>query len=118
MAVRSSSIIGRMQKPFNSLLGETYELVTANYRSVSEQVSHHPPITAYHCESSNYEVFAANQTTMRFNGRYVIFQPKDPIFINLKLADGRLESYTCGLPVITVHNLVIGKVYIDVNGKS
>lgn len=55
---------------------------------------------------------------MRFNGRYVVFQPKDPIYINLKLADGSVESYTCSLPVITVHNLVIGKVYVDVNGKS
>lgn len=60
MVARSSSLIGRMQKPFNSLLGETYELVTANYRLISEQVSHHPPITAYHCESSNYEVYAAS----------------------------------------------------------
>lgn len=33
---RYSSIIGRMQKPFNSLLGETYELVTAKYRFISE----------------------------------------------------------------------------------
>lgn len=60
MAARSSSILGRMQKPFNSLLGETYELVTANYRAVAEQVSHHPPITAIHCESTLYDVYAAN----------------------------------------------------------
>lgn len=55
---------------------------------------------------------------MRFNGRYAIFAPKDPVYIDLKLADGSIESYTCTLPVITVHNLVFGKVYIDVMGKS
>jgi len=55
---------------------------------------------------------------MRFNGRYVIFTPKEPIFINLKLPDGTIEYYTCGIPVITVHNLVIGKIYIDVSGKA
>jgi hypothetical protein len=33
---RYSSVIGRMQKPFNSLLGETFELVTTKYRYISE----------------------------------------------------------------------------------
>jgi len=36
-------------KPFNPLLGETYELVTDNYQYIAEQVSHHPPVTAVHC---------------------------------------------------------------------
>lgn len=54
---RYCGIPGRMQKPFNPLLGETFELVTTKYRFFSEQVSHHPPITAFHCEGSNYEVF-------------------------------------------------------------
>ena len=35
-ATRYSNVVGRMNKPFNSLLGETFELVTANYRFVSE----------------------------------------------------------------------------------
>ena len=37
----------RHKKPFNPHLGETYELVTEDYRMISEQVSHHPPISAY-----------------------------------------------------------------------
>ena len=28
-----------------------------------------------------------------------------------------MESYSATLPVVTVHNLVIGKMYIDVVGK-
>jgi hypothetical protein len=55
---------------------------------------------------------------MRFNGRYVTFNPKDPIYINLKLPNGTIESYVCTLPTISVHNLIIGKIYIDVSGKS
>lgn len=57
-ASRYCCVVGRTHKPFNSLLGETFELVTTKYKFFSEQVSHHPPITAYHCESSSYEVFA------------------------------------------------------------
>jgi len=77
-----------MNKPFNSLLGETYELVTTKYRLISEQVSHHPPITAYHCESSSYEVFAQTRSSMKFNGRYISFNPSDRVYITLKLSDG------------------------------
>jgi len=55
---------------------------------------------------------------MRFNGRYITFNPKDPIYINLKLPNGTLESYVCALPTISAHNLIIGKMYIDVSGKS
>ena len=39
-----SSTIGRAGKPFNPLLGETYEYVSKDgqYRYIAEQVSHHP----------------------------------------------------------------------------
>ena len=36
-----------VKKPFNPLLGETFELVGKDYRFLAEQVSHHPPITAF-----------------------------------------------------------------------
>ena len=36
----------RCIKPFNSMLGETFELVTPAYRMIAEQVSHHPPLSA------------------------------------------------------------------------
>ncbi|KAL4688695.1 hypothetical protein H8959_004947, partial [Pygathrix nigripes] len=43
-------------KPFNPVLGETYECIREDkgFRFFSEQVSHHPPISACHCESKNF----------------------------------------------------------------
>jgi hypothetical protein len=46
-----NSVEEGFNKPFNPLLGETYELQTAEYNFMSEQVSHHPPITAWYLES-------------------------------------------------------------------
>ena len=40
-------------KPFNPLLGETYELVNDQLELLSEQVSHHPPISANYCRGKN-----------------------------------------------------------------
>jgi hypothetical protein len=38
--------------------------------------------------------------------------------VNLKLPDGTLEEYSWTSPYTTVHNIVIGKLYVDVRGKS
>jgi hypothetical protein len=48
-AISQYLIIGRTAKPFNPMLGETFELVTPKYRFFSEQVSHHPPINCMNC---------------------------------------------------------------------
>ena len=45
----------RTGKPFNPLLGETFEMDRSDdlgFRLISEQVSHHPPMLAMHAECS------------------------------------------------------------------
>jgi len=48
-----SSTIGRVAKPFNPLLGETYEYAhkEKQFRYVSEQVSHHPVSTTFYAKA-------------------------------------------------------------------
>lgn len=43
-------------KPFNPLLGETYECIREDkgFKFVAEQVCHHPPVSACHAESENF----------------------------------------------------------------
>jgi len=53
-----STAASRFKKPFNPILGETYEFVQKDWRYMSEQVSHHPPITAYHCEGKGFSFSA------------------------------------------------------------
>lgn len=36
----------RCSKPFNPILGETFEMKSKNWKFIAEQVSHHPPISA------------------------------------------------------------------------
>ena len=56
----------QVKKPFNPLLGETYELVDKNYRYFAEQVSHHPPITAFAYEGPGFEVIGHNHLKQSF----------------------------------------------------
>lgn len=61
-------------KPFNPLLGETYELITDEFELLAEQVSHHPPITAYHCKGkTGYRVWGCNRAKTKFTGRNLMF---------------------------------------------
>ena len=83
----------RHSKPFNPLLGETFELVhkehaycliaeqvsvtlprcwhlaTPFYLSHSDQVSHHPPVTAMHCESAKWIFWEEYNLDIKFRGQ-------------------------------------------------
>lgn len=54
---------GRLGKPFNPLLGETYELVTPEFRMLTEAVSHEPPIVAMELEGPGYKLFRCAEST-------------------------------------------------------
>lgn len=92
--------------------------MTSKYRLIAEQVSHHPPVTAYHCESNGYEIFSCQCNSARFNGRFITLISTNRNYINLKLPSGQIEQYSWTVPQCTIHNLVIGKLYVEMRGKS
>lgn len=105
-------------KPFNPLLGETFELVTPKFQFIAEQVSHHPPITALHCEGkSGYTLWSCNRGRTKFNGRNVTISPYYKYYIEMGPRHNN-ERYEIELPTISAHNLVIGTPYLDLSGKS
>lgn len=58
-----ASTIGRVAKPFNPLLGETFEYARPDkgYRFYIEQVSHHPPIGAAYADSPHWDYWVSIQ---------------------------------------------------------
>ena len=52
----------RLGKPFNCMLGETYELVTPQFRYFAEMVTHHPPICCMSCDGENFSMFRVMET--------------------------------------------------------
>lgn len=57
-------------KPFNPLLGETYEYIDTEkkFKFISEQVSHHPPIGACFAEGQNWKFYQSQKLNTRFTG--------------------------------------------------
>lgn len=46
-----------MKKPFNPLLGETYQGFIDGCPIYGEQISHHPPITSVYMVGRGYKVY-------------------------------------------------------------
>ncbi|GLB39485.1 putative OSBP family protein [Lyophyllum shimeji] len=72
-----SSTIGRIAKPFNPMLSETFEYVRLDkqYRYVSEQVSHHPPISACWAESPSWHYYGEVDAQNKFMGKSFEIRP-------------------------------------------
>ena len=104
----------RTMKPFNPLLGETYELIKDGYRVISEQVSHHPPISALHCEHSKFLFWAAVEIKTNFKGTHLNVQPRGKYHLIIKEFG---DHYIWEKPQTNVHNIIFGKMYVDHYGK-
>ncbi|XP_069477016.1 oxysterol-binding protein-related protein 1 isoform X1 [Ambystoma mexicanum] len=108
----------RTGKPFNPLLGETYELVRDDhgFRLLSEQVSHHPPVSAFHAEGLNKDfVFHGSiYPKLKFWGKSVEAEPKGIITLELLKHN---EAYTWSNPTCCVHNIIVGKLWIEQYGN-
>lgn len=103
-------------KPFNPLLGETYELVRPGYRFLAEQVSHHPPVSAFVIfGDSGYVKHSSFQTKTSFGMGTLSFTNTYNEYLDLVLLNEHFEWFP---PSLGVHGLITGKPYIDVEGQA
>ncbi|XP_050206959.1 oxysterol-binding protein-related protein 1C isoform X2 [Mercurialis annua] len=106
-----ASTEGRICKPFNPLLGETYE---ADYpdkglRFFSEKVSHHPMIVACHCEGTGWKFWGDSNLKSKFWGRSIQLDPVG--VLTLEFDDG--EVFQWSKVTTSIYNLILGKLYCD-----
>ena len=88
-----ASTINRIAKPFNPLLGETFEYCRPdkNYRLVSEQVSHHPPVSACNVESTKWDYYGENAVDSQFKGRSFDFKHLGRMFCAVRPDNGVVD---------------------------
>uniref|UniRef100_A0A0M3K554 Oxysterol-binding protein n=1 Tax=Anisakis simplex TaxID=6269 RepID=A0A0M3K554_ANISI len=117
-AVSSYSTTGnRTTKPFNPLLGETFEcdrMADLGWKSLAEQVSHHPPITAHHADGRKWTVHQDFTMTSRFRGKYLSVIPIGYSHVQFR---GQKNIYSFKKVTTTVHNIIVGKLWIDNHGE-
>jgi len=109
----------RLGKPFNPLLGETFEYKREDlgFHWMSEQVSHHPPVSAFCALGTDdkhpFEFRGCCDPKIRFWGKTVNIEPRGHVVLDLV---GRKESYTWTNPSLSVHNIVVGKMWMEQHG--
>uniref|UniRef100_A0A3B5M2Y4 Oxysterol-binding protein n=1 Tax=Xiphophorus couchianus TaxID=32473 RepID=A0A3B5M2Y4_9TELE len=103
-------------KPFNPVLGETYE----NHREdrgfyyISEQVSHHPPISACHAESENFTFWQDQRWKNKFWGKSVEIISSGLVNVTLpKYGD----HYEWNKAVTCIHNVLSQQRWLEHYGE-
>ncbi|KAL6645869.1 hypothetical protein ACP70R_017477 [Stipagrostis hirtigluma subsp. patula] len=105
----------RTWKPFNPILGETYEMV--NHQGITflaEQVSHHPPMGVAHCENEHFTYDITSKLKTKFLGNSVEVYPVGRTRVTLKKSGVVLELVP---PPTKVNNLIFGRTWVDSPGE-
>uniref|UniRef100_A0A8C3GY75 Oxysterol-binding protein n=1 Tax=Corvus moneduloides TaxID=1196302 RepID=A0A8C3GY75_CORMO len=113
-----STTVHRTAKPFNPLLGETFELdrlEELGFRSLCEQVSHHPPAAAHHVYSRRgWTLWQDITISSKFRGKYLSIMPLGAIHLEFHSSG---NHYVWRKVTSTVHNIIVGKLWIDQSGE-
>nr|CAD7194443.1 unnamed protein product [Timema douglasi] len=122
-----SSYFRAGSKPFNPLLGETYECIREDkgFRFVSEQVSHHPAVSVCYAESRNFVFWQDARIKTKFWGKSMEFQPTGKKIhlqhyfvstVNVSLPKHG-DQYQWNKVTTCVHNLFGGQRWVDQYGE-
>mgnify|MGYP000927402830 FL=1 len=110
------STINRTKKPFNPLLGETFEYLPmdGSYRFIAEQVSHHPPISAAYAEGSAFKYWINSAAVTSFKGNSLEVRFLNPVFIVLNRYN---DHITFKRPTMVYSNIIVGKPHVQYYGN-
>ena len=101
--------INRIKKPFNPLLGETFEYIDNDLRVLVELISHHPPVCSFHAECSDFILEGFFSLIIKFGYKGFQINPTGDLKIFLKRTK---EKFTILRPVANIHNYILGTMYI------
>ncbi|KAM6979213.1 oxysterol-binding protein-related protein 6 isoform 1-T1 [Tautogolabrus adspersus] len=112
----SSTYYRAGSKPFNPLLGETYECIRQDkgFCYFSEQVSHHPPVSACHCESKNFTFWQDMRWKNKFWGKSMEILPIGTVNLMIPRFG---DHYEWNKVTTCVHNILSGRRWIEHYGE-
>ncbi|GFP90135.1 oxysterol-binding protein-related protein 3a [Phtheirospermum japonicum] len=108
-------VVQRTWKPFNPILGETYEMVNhCGITFIAEQVSHHPPMSAAHAENEHFVYDITSKLKTKFLGNSVDIYPVGRTRLTLKKAGVVLDLVP---PPSKANNIIFGRTWVDSPGE-
>uniref|UniRef100_A0A8C3AZQ9 Oxysterol-binding protein n=1 Tax=Cyclopterus lumpus TaxID=8103 RepID=A0A8C3AZQ9_CYCLU len=112
----ASATFRNRYKPFNPVLGETYECDREDrgFRLLSEQVCHHPPISACHADSENFSFWQDQRWKNKFWGKSLEIQPTGMVNVTLPRFG---DHYEWNKVVTCIHNVLSQQRYLEHYGE-
>ncbi|CAB1312024.1 unnamed protein product, partial [Coregonus sp. 'balchen'] len=103
-------------KPFNPLLGESYECLREDkgFRYISEQVCHHPPISACHADSDSFSFWQDQRWKNKFWGKSLEIMPTGMVNVTLPRFG---DHYEWNKVVTCIHNVLSQQRYLEHYGE-
>jgi hypothetical protein len=108
-----------IRKPFNPLLGETFELVRSEkevpggFRLLVEKVVHRPVKLAIHAESANWAFCQSPSPGQKFWGKSAEITTDGRVRVVLRLPEGGDELYSWNIATMFLRNVVMGEKYVE-----
>uniref|UniRef100_A0AAX7VBN2 Oxysterol-binding protein n=1 Tax=Astatotilapia calliptera TaxID=8154 RepID=A0AAX7VBN2_ASTCA len=112
----STATFRNRYKPVNPILGETYECIREDrgFRLISEQVCHHPPISACHADSENFSFWQDQRWKNKFWGKSLEILPTGMVNVTLpRYAD----HYEWNKVATCIHNVFSQQRYLEHYGE-
>ncbi|KAI9749756.1 MAG: hypothetical protein M4579_006757 [Chaenotheca gracillima] len=112
--------LGSEKKPLNPFLGElflgTWEDEAGTTKLVSEQVSHHPPVTAYCIWNEKHGVRLQGYNAQKASfSRTIHVKQIGHAVLTLTLPDKTEEQYLITLPSLHIEGLIYGSPFVELN---
>ncbi len=105
------------RKPFNPMLGETFEYISTkdNFRLIGEKINHRPVVLAYHVDSFNWCYDIVVTTGQKFWGKSVEIITKGTATLKIypKESEAKPIIYKWDQPQTYLRNIIAGEKYIE-----
>ena len=104
MMMTENALSIHMQKPFNPILGQTYQGFVDGCPIYLEQISHHPPISAYYLVGRGYKKYGTIEPQISFGINKASGFSSNPHYIEYE--DGMKIQYI--LARIVIGGVLVG----------
>lgn len=104
-----------IRKPFNPMLGETYELVREdkNFRFIAEKVSHRPVQLAFHAEGKGWSLASSPKPSQKFWGKSSEIITEGKVRLILHETPNGPECFSWLPSTAFLRNIIAGEKYVE-----